>query len=160
MTKEGEGPGGQSEEVAFANQTRHPGLDCRVDSAPHCPAMSGGHGDPAMGSTLFPISGAKPASPIGPMTERGEMTSAYNALLNEVCVRLGFCGAVVDGAPCHVDLLLPEHSRVSADAFATLVFRAGGWDPDGPGAHEFRRPIRDAFVRHMGAAEVDVALLR
>jgi hypothetical protein len=88
------------------------------------------------------------------------MSHAYIALLNDVCVRLGFCGSIIDGEPSHVDFILPKQGRVSASLFAELVLRAEGLDLDGPSAHAFRRPIRDAFIQHMGAAEVDVALLK
>lgn len=41
------------QEQRSPRQTRHAGLDCKVRSAPHCAAMSGGHGDLAMASTFL-----------------------------------------------------------------------------------------------------------
>ena len=88
------------------------------------------------------------------------MNSAYDALLHEVCVRLGFCGSVVDGEPLHVDLFLPEMGHVDADDFADAVFKAEGWDPYGPGAHDHRQSLCEAFVRHIGGSEADARMLR
>jgi len=55
--------------------------------------------------------------------------SAYNALLNEICVGLGFCGSIVDGEPQHVDKFIPDQGTVSADEFVDWVFMAEGWEP-------------------------------
>src|SRR5205809_6607719 len=77
--------------------------------------------------------------------------SAYDALLHEICVGLGFCGSVVNGQPQHVGQFIPEHGPVSADQFAELVFRAEGMDLDGEGARKRAGSIRDAFVRYMGS---------
>lgn len=86
------------------------------------------------------------------------MNSAYDALLEEVCVQLGFCGSVVDGQSLHVDLFLPQIGPVSADVFADAVFKAEGLKTDGSTAHVHRQSIREAFVRHMGGAEADARL--
>lgn len=88
------------------------------------------------------------------------MNTAYSKLLNEVCVRLGFCGSVVDNQPLHVDYFIPKDGLVSADMFADALFRAENWNPEGLGAYEFRPAIRDAFERHMGSTEVDARLLK
>ena len=87
------------------------------------------------------------------------MKAAFDALLKEVCVRLGFCGSVVDGKPLHVADLLPNSGLVSADSFANAVFAAEGCNPDGPTAQKHRAAIRDAFIRHLGGPEVDARLL-
>lgn len=87
------------------------------------------------------------------------MSAAYDELLKEVCVRFGFCGSVVDGRPLHVADLLPTSGLVSADSFANAIFVAEGCDPNGPTAQQHRETIRDAFVRHMGGAQVDARLL-
>jgi hypothetical protein len=86
--------------------------------------------------------------------------SPYVALLQEVCVRLGFCGSVVADEPLHVDMFLPVAGAVTADRFVECVFRAEGWDPEGPGASEFGPQLREAFVRHMGADVVDARALQ
>ena len=85
------------------------------------------------------------------------MRTAYDKLLEEVCVRLGFCGSVVDGQPRSVDQFLPESGILTSEAFADALFKAEGWDPDGPEARTFRSSVREAFVRHMGASEMEAA---
>ncbi|WP_411287552.1 hypothetical protein [Phenylobacterium sp.] len=59
------------------------------------------------------------------------MRAAYDKLLEEVCVRLGFCGSVVDGQPLHVDQFLPQSGVLTNEEFADALFKAEGWDPDG-----------------------------
>ena len=86
--------------------------------------------------------------------------SAYDALLNEFCVGLGFCGSVVDGQPLHVDQFVPEHGAVSADQFVEWVFRAEGWSPEEGAASSHAAELRKAFVRHMGAEAVDAQQLK
>ena len=88
------------------------------------------------------------------------MSAAYDRLLNEVCVRLGFCGSVVNGEPLHVDMLLPKHGTISASDWVDAVLKAEGFDPNDASAHQYRRSIRDAFIRHLGADKVDLQLLR
>lgn len=83
------------------------------------------------------------------------MKSAYDKLLEEVCVHLGFCGTVVDGQPLHVDQFLPQSSILTDEAFADALFKAEGWDPAGSEARTFRSSVREAFVRHMGGCEMD-----
>lgn len=83
------------------------------------------------------------------------MRAAYDKLLEEVCVRLGFCGSVVDGQPLHVDQFLPESGVLTNEAFADALFKAEGWDPDGSKARTFRPRVHEAFVRHMGGSEMD-----
>jgi hypothetical protein len=82
------------------------------------------------------------------------MRAAYDKLLEEVCVRLGFCGSIVDGQPVHVDQFLPEDGVLTNEAFADALFKAEGWDPVGPQARTFRDSVYVAFVRHMGGSEV------
>ncbi|HYD28581.1 hypothetical protein [Brevundimonas sp.] len=83
------------------------------------------------------------------------MRAAFDNLLEEVCVRLGFCGSVVDGQPLHVDHFLPEFGVLTAEEFADALFKAEGWDPDGSEAKTFRSSVREAFVRHMGGSEIE-----
>lgn len=83
------------------------------------------------------------------------MSVAYDKLLEEVCVRLGFCGSVVDGQPLHVDQFLPQSGVLTNEAFADALFKAEGWDPAGSEAQTFRSSVREAFVRHMGGSEMD-----
>jgi len=83
------------------------------------------------------------------------MRAAYDKLLDEVCVRLGFCGSVVDGQPLHVDQFLPQSGVLTNEEFTDALFKAEGWDPDGSEAQTFRSSVREAFVRHMGGSEMD-----
>jgi hypothetical protein len=83
------------------------------------------------------------------------MRAAYDKLLEEVCVRLGFCGSVVDGQTLDVDQFLPESGVLTNEEFAVALFKAEGWDPDGLEARTFRSSVREAFVRHMGGSEMD-----
>jgi hypothetical protein len=86
--------------------------------------------------------------------------SAYDTLLHEVCVGLGFCGSVVNGQPLHVDAFIPTQGPVSADQFVEWVFRAEGMDPTGTDAAKHVDSLREAFVRHMGAEVVDAQTLK
>lgn len=83
------------------------------------------------------------------------MSAASNKLLQDVCVRLGFCGSVVDGQLLHVDHFLPETGVLTNEEFADALFKAEGWDPNGSEAKNFRSSVREAFVRHMGGAEIE-----
>jgi hypothetical protein len=85
--------------------------------------------------------------------------TGYDALMQEVCVRWGFCGCVKDGKPLHVDLLIPAGGTVSADQFVEWVFLADNLDPDSASLR-CKRGLRTAFVTHMGAETVDARLLR
>ena len=80
-------------------------------------------------------------------------------LLNDICVRLGWCGGIVDGEPSHVDMFIPASGPVTAAQVAEWVIRAEGLDPVlTPRRH--RRYLKDAFVRHMGAGVVDATELK
>ena len=81
----------------------------------------------------------------------------YAALLNEVCVGLGYCGCIKDGEPLHVDDFIPDAGLVTADQFAEWVVLADNMDPS---TNPHLNAIRRAFVRHMGADTVDATLLR
>ena len=87
------------------------------------------------------------------------MKAAYDKLLEHVCVRLGFCGSVVDDQALRVDQLLPQSGALTDEAFADALFKAEGWDPDGSQARTFRSSVRNAFILHMGASEIDAGLL-
>jgi hypothetical protein len=86
----------------------------------------------------------------------------YNALMNEVCVGLGWCGGMVDGKPSHVYDFIPETGPVTADQFVDWLFLADGMvptaEPDKWQKH--KDMLRDAFVRHMGSAVVDASMLK
>jgi len=82
--------------------------------------------------------------------------SSYDALLDYICVDLGFCGSTKAGRPLHVSDLVPAAGMVSADQFVEWVFQAEGVAP----ALEHQAVLRAAFVRFMGAAAVDASRLR
>jgi hypothetical protein len=86
--------------------------------------------------------------------------SAYGALLQELCVGLGFCGSVLDGKPLRVDHFIPVHGAVSADQFVEWVLRAEGMDPKGQDALKHSGKLREAFVRHLGMDVVDAQTLK
>lgn len=82
--------------------------------------------------------------------------AGYDALMHEVCVGLGFCGSVVRGKPLHVDFLIPSEGPVTADQFVDWVLEAEGMDSRD---QTHRAALKDAFIRHMGAAVVDAGVL-
>lgn len=88
------------------------------------------------------------------MTDR----TPFDALMYEVCVERGWCGAIVNDRPMHVTQFLPKNGSVTADQFVGWLFEADGVDPD-----EDRVKwqihidgLREAFIRHMGGVVVDV----
>lgn len=87
------------------------------------------------------------------------MTAAYDKLLKDICIRLGFCGSVVGGQPMQVDQFLSQSGTLTDEDFADAVFKAEGLDPDSLEARRFRPSVRDAFVWHMGGTEVDASLV-
>ncbi len=91
--------------------------------------------------------------------ERVEKTG-YDALMNEVCVGMGFCGSIVDDEPRHVDMFIPPDGLVSADQFTDFLLKAEGMDPDDAESLPYKSGIRAAFVRHMNAEAVDARNLR
>lgn len=86
------------------------------------------------------------------------MASAFDKLLEDICVRLGFCGSVANGQPLQVGKFLPQSGTVTDEVFADAVFKAEGWDPDSAEARKFRASVREAFARHMGESEIDASL--
>jgi hypothetical protein len=91
------------------------------------------------------------------MADATNPNSSYTALLDEVCVGLGYCGCIKQGKPLHVNDFIPEVGLVTADQFAEWVVLA---DDMTPSTNPHLKLIRRAFVRHMGAEAVDAALLR
>jgi len=86
----------------------------------------------------------------------------FGTLMNEICVRLGFCGSLVDDQPRHVSDYIPEHGPVTVDQFVHWVLIAEGWDDtEFPERNKrWRRELQAAFVKHMGADVVDASRLR
>ncbi len=86
--------------------------------------------------------------------------AAYQALLNEICVRLGFCGAVVNGETLHVNQFIPDSGPVNVDEFVNWLFKAEGIGPDQEGALKHAASLREAFVRHISVEAVDAIAFR
>lgn len=91
------------------------------------------------------------------MAQKFKPEPRYTALLNEVCVGLGYCGCIKDGEPLHVNDFIPDAGLVTADQFAKWVVLADNLDP---AISPHLKAIRQAFLRHMGTDTVDVRLLR
>jgi len=92
------------------------------------------------------------------MTEK----TGYDALMDRVCVGLGFCGCIKNGKPLHVDDLIPGDGPVTADQFVEWVFLADNMNPNADPKRwtPIKQQIKAAFVEHMGSEVVDAAALR
>ena len=89
--------------------------------------------------------------------------NAFDGMMHEFCVGLGWCGSVKYGKPLHVTDFIPETGLVSADDFARWLIMADGLDPDQLSPSEIRRwipELKSVFVKHMGADVVDASKLR
>jgi hypothetical protein len=89
--------------------------------------------------------------------------NAFDGMMREFCVKLGYCGRVKDGEALHVTHFIPETGSVSADQFARWLMVADGFDPDRLSTSELRRlmgQLTAVFVEHMGADVVDASNLR
>jgi hypothetical protein len=85
--------------------------------------------------------------------------NAFDGMMHEFCVGLGWCGCVKDGKPSHVTDFIPETGPVSAGEFARWLIMADGLDPDRLSAAEIGR-LKAVFVKHMGADVIDASNLR
>jgi hypothetical protein len=89
--------------------------------------------------------------------------NAFDGMMHEFCVKLGWCGCVKDGKPLHVSDFIPETGAVSADEFARWLITADGFDPDQLSASDARHwisQLKAVFVKHMGADVIDASNLR
>lgn len=77
----------------------------------------------------------------------------FDGMINEVCVKMGFCGSVVDGEPRHVTDFIPKTGPVSAEQFASWVLIAEGMSPEQE--RGFWHSLKAVFVKHMKADVVD-----
>ncbi len=85
--------------------------------------------------------------------------NAFDGMMYEYCVGLGYCGSVIDGKPLHVTDFIPEAGPVSAKQFVRwLVTAEFGVDPGEYDYSEFR--LAAVFIKHMGADVVDASRLR
>ena len=90
-------------------------------------------------------------------------TNAFDGMMHEFCVKLGYCGSVKDGKPLHVSDFIPKTGPVSADPFAKWLIAADGFDLDGFSTSQLARlrsRLSAVFVKHMGADVVDASNLR
>ena len=86
--------------------------------------------------------------------------SRFDLLLWDICVRGGWCGGIVDGAPSFVTDLLPDTGMVTARGFAELAIRADGL-PESESLPETQiRWLEEAFARFFDPAGVPAATLR
>lgn len=91
-----------------------------------------------------------------------KIKAGYDALMHDVCARMGWCGVVVDGKPLHVNDFIPNSGLVTADQFVDWLFRAEGMDPNSK-PEQWRRhkeALKAAFIKHMGSDIVDAKALR
>lgn len=84
----------------------------------------------------------------------------FDLLLWDMCVRLGFCGGLVNDKPTRVVDLLPTVGRVTAEEFAELAISA---ESDQPGPRDEHRRwveiLSAEFVKRMGASSMPAAAL-
>ena len=106
-------------------------------------------------STVADFPPACHPSPMGAKT-------GYDALMERVCVGLGFCGTIKNRQPLHVDLIIPPSGPVTAEQFAEWVFLADNVNPNSASERwqKLKGQIRAAFIEHMGGEVVDAAELR
>ena len=81
----------------------------------------------------------------------------YNGMMNDFCVKKGWCGGVVDGKPLHVSQFIPKEGVVSADQFVTWLMTAEGVDPSDIGV---RKELISVFMKHMGNYKVEARRLK
>ena len=92
------------------------------------------------------------------MTEK----TGYDALMDRVCVGLGFCGCIKRGKQLHVSDLIPPDGPVTADQFVEWVFLADNMNPniDPKRWNPIKKLIRAAFIEHMGVEIADAKSLK
>lgn len=79
----------------------------------------------------------------------------FDLLLRDVCVRLGFCGGLVNDTPTHVTGLLPSTGLVTAEEFAKLAISAECDQRSSPDKEaRWAAMLVAAFIEHLGAASV------
>jgi len=88
--------------------------------------------------------------------------TGYDALMEVVCVKCGFCGCIKDDMPLHVDFFIPPSGPVTVDQFVEWVFLADNQNPNSElerwQAH--KDIFRAAFIEHMGGEVVDAERLQ
>lgn len=84
----------------------------------------------------------------------------FELLLWDMCVRLGFCGGLVNDKPTHVTDLLPAEGVVTAEEFARLAISAEG-DAQSPPDQQARwvALLSAAFIERIGSSSVGAEAL-
>lgn len=79
----------------------------------------------------------------------------FDLLLWDVCVRLGFCGGLVNDEPTHVTSLLPATGTITAEEFANLAISAECNQRSSPEQElRWKALLAAAFIEHLGAGSV------
>lgn len=89
--------------------------------------------------------------------------NAFDGMLDELCVGLGWCGTVKHGEVLHVTRYVPEEGLVTAEEFAAWIIQSDGIDVDSVSNAQWNRwmgQLKTVFVKHMGADTVDAGQLR
>lgn len=84
--------------------------------------------------------------------------TAFDGMMHEICVGMGFCGSIVDNQPCHITDFIPKTGQVSADQFVLWVLRAEGMSDLGS-QNEYYESLKAVFLKHMKADNVDAQTL-
>jgi hypothetical protein len=88
--------------------------------------------------------------------------NAFDGMMHEYCVGMGYCGGVHDGKPLHVTDFIPETGPVSAIQFVRWLLTAeSGVDPGelDTSRASFGFRLAAVFIKHMGADVVDASRL-
>ncbi|MEM7571085.1 MAG: hypothetical protein AAF337_14940 [Pseudomonadota bacterium] len=84
--------------------------------------------------------------------------TAFDGMMREICVEMGFCGSVVDEQPRHVTDFIPKTGQVSADQFVLWVLKAEGMSNLGV-YNEHYESLKAVFLKHMKGDTVDAQTL-
>lgn len=89
--------------------------------------------------------------------------NAFDGMLHECCVGLGWCGTVKHGEVLHITQFIPEEGPVTAEEFAAWVIRSDGIDLGAISRaqrNSWMQQLKTVFIQHMGADVIDAKLLR
>lgn len=81
----------------------------------------------------------------------------FDGMMNDYCVKKGWCGSIVGGKPSHVRNFIPEEGLVTADQFVTWLMIAEGVDTSDI---RVRKGLIEVFIKHMGTYKVEASRLR
>ncbi len=91
-----------------------------------------------------------------------ENTTGFNALMDLVCARWGFCGCIKNGRSFQLDHIIPTSGPVTVDQFVEWVFLADDMNPNSDLEKwaKLKKKIYEAFIECMGSDVVDARDLR